>query len=516
MAEATVVFTHTFGASVTVGGEEAPTPTDYFRYQVSIAHTEEDGSRRLKQLDGDHAFMMENQWLVRLPKVFEATLGAAPHTLVAYYCDMFPFQGIESDIRTRLPRQDVPQFVRAELLPKMVDAFRVQTEEWGLWWHEEWTSFRRSEDAGQLSVALTDGRTWYHGEAPSGGYAGISLNTNADDTRAPFDTLVDDLMSAFYHELFHNLQRSLCQHLGGDGRVGGADDAWVFFSEGTAYLASSVGLPGAHFGATNRPRRDPGSDVSSQGIATLPVMYWRFLYEQCGGLAGDFEDPGAGMAIVRRALTLLYEGSIVDIAESRDLFRSIPRVLDAAIAATPLCPFRTYEQSLVHFARALHGLHLDGGRCTEPGEPAGCGFYDPHSLYSTPAIMELRYGGGQEDVGAHSWTSLDIDLYEVALQPGPSVQPLELVLEPDARGDAVFVMQVWKLVEGRSGPRPIPDQAEGPEMVGTAGPGERLVYSIGAIDLTEFDRIGLLVTRAEPYGRSDSPGQYTIRLQPAS
>jgi hypothetical protein len=56
----------------------------------------------------------------------------------------------------------------------MIEAFRVQTEEWGFPWHHEWTSYR-PEEADRLSVALSDGRTWFHGWAPATAHSGISL-----------------------------------------------------------------------------------------------------------------------------------------------------------------------------------------------------------------------------------------------------------------------------------------------------------------------------------------------------
>ena len=46
------------------------------------------------------------------------------------------------------------------------------------------------------------------------------------------------------------------------------------------------------------------------------AFYWRFLFEQCGGMQDGVQDPAAGMEIVRRALTVLYAGEIVDISAS--------------------------------------------------------------------------------------------------------------------------------------------------------------------------------------------------------
>jgi hypothetical protein len=329
----------------------------------------------------------------------------------------------------------------------------------------------------------------------------------------------------FHHELFHNLQRSLNQHFGGDGRVGGAGNGWKFYSEGTAILATSVGLPSAHFGPRN-VRRHSTSDADKplaaatarrDGMAdTFSAMYWRFLYEQCGGMKGGTEYPGAGMAVIRRALSALYSGQVVDIAKSRDPFASLPEVANSAFTNTPSCPFRTYEQSLVHFGRALYALRLSGGRCTEPGAPAGCGFYDPHNLYHRPAATELVYDGRFEERRVHSWGGPDVDLFEVALQPSTDGQSLKMLLEPDDGGEAAFIMQVWKLVDGgpHEEPTPVPEQRDGPEVVGAAVPGKRITYHVPTVDLVEFSRLAMIVTRVYIPGSANRHGEYTIRLQP--
>jgi hypothetical protein len=35
------------------------------------------------------------------------------------------------------------------------------------------------------------------------------------------------------------------------------------------------------------------------------VAYWRFLYEQCGGMSCQGEDPAAGMQVIRQVLNVL-------------------------------------------------------------------------------------------------------------------------------------------------------------------------------------------------------------------
>ncbi|MBN2390705.1 MAG: hypothetical protein JXR84_08280 [Anaerolineae bacterium] len=116
-------------------------------------------------------------------------------------------------------------------------------------------------------------------------------------------------------------------------------------------------------------------------------FHWRFLYEQCGGLADGVEDPAtgmrSGMRVIGDALRALYSGDIVDISSSGDLVGALPKVMDRALLGSP-CPFQTYEESLTAFAGAIFGLRLDRGCCVEPGIPGGCGFYDPYGQYQDP------------------------------------------------------------------------------------------------------------------------------------
>jgi hypothetical protein len=118
------------------------------------------------------------------------------------------------------------------------------------------------------------------------------------------------------------------------------------------------------------------------------AIYWRFLYEQCGGMQEDMEDPAAGMQVIRQALTALYAGDAVDVGSSTDLVGTLLEIMDEALGSSP-CPFATYEESLAAFARMLYALRLDGGRCLRPGEPKGCGLYDPYRLYADPPLSVI-------------------------------------------------------------------------------------------------------------------------------
>jgi hypothetical protein len=243
-----VTFVHKFDGTILLGTEAIATPTDYFRYDVTVMDANHPLADPAYTFSEEYAFLMENQWIAPLPEVRQESPGAAPDELIVYYCDMFPFRKSLDEPATWLPREKVTGYVRAELVPQMMEAFRVQTDEWEFPWHDAWTSYR-PEDGERLSVSLTDGQTWFHGWAPDGGHSGISLKVNGGNN-AVYRTLTNGLMSTFHHELFHNLQRNINLQGGGNGDVGGEENAWQFFSEGSAVLAASVGQPRGQFTQT--------------------------------------------------------------------------------------------------------------------------------------------------------------------------------------------------------------------------------------------------------------------------
>jgi hypothetical protein len=531
----TMGFTHEFGETVISGTETVATPTDYFRYNIAVIDASHPVTTPLLAFSADHAFLMENQWIAPLPEVQEESDGAAPDELIVYYCDMFPFQKSIHDPTTWLPREDVTGYVGTELVPAMIEAFRVQTDEWGFPWYDAWTSYRRGKDTERLSVALADGRTWFHGWAPSRAHSGISIKVKGG-ANAHYDTLTDGIMSTFHHELFHNLQRNIDQVNGGDGGVAGEEDAWKFFSEGMAVLASSVGQPAVQFARTTVPRAYMskannfvagggllGGDLNTSYERMSPyhaVIYWRFLYEQCGGMKDGVEDPAAGMQVIRRTLMALYAGDIVDAGSSTDLVGKVPEIMDRALGGSS-CPFNTYEESLIAFARAIYALRLDGGRCIEPGSPAGCGFYDPDNLYNDPPLSTITYIGTtitytgadhrhQDGIGS----SFGMDFADVILDPAADGQPLTIKFYPAPGADAAFNVQLWKLMDPGTGARPrrVPAQTASTEILTRAGPDGHLSYVIPAIDTTAYNRVGLIVTRLDAKESSDPIGEYTILL----
>jgi hypothetical protein len=525
----TAVFAHEFGETVVSGGKTVTTPTDYFRYEVGVVEAGHPATDPRHTFGADHAFLMEGQWVVPLPEVQEASAGAAPDELVVYFCDMFPFHKANSDTTTWLPRGNVPDYISAELIPEAIQVFHVETDIWGFPWSEAWTSFRTGDDAGRLSLALADGQTWFHGSAPSKGHAGMSITVTGGNN-AFYDTLTDGLMSTVYHELFHNLQRNIDLNSGGNGDVDGEGDMWGFFSEGTAVLAASVGQPATQFAQISEEQAymfnanrflgvggSPGDlNASYESIYLYPypaAIYWRFLYEQCGGMAKGAEDPAAGMQVIRQVLTVLYSGEVVDIGSSTGLVGAIPEVMDRALAGSA-CPFQTYEESLIGFARAIYALRLEGGRCTGPGIPEGCGFYDPHHLYCGPPVSLITYPAADRRHSGEIGGSFGMDFVDVILDPAADGQPLTLEIHGAPGADAEFHVQLWKLMDAGEGMRPwrVPTRMTVPEVLTRADADGHLVYTIPAIDTTAYNRLGLIITRVDAKEGLDPIGTYTIVL----
>jgi hypothetical protein len=532
-----IVFRHVFDDLIHINDEITETPTDYFKIDIRITDYEHPITNPLNEFSQDYAFLMERQWLVPLPEVLEESPGAAPDEMIVYYCDMFPFQVNKEDFHSRIPREKIPAYLESELIPAMVEAFQSETDQWGFPWYGEWTSFRPDEPPKRLSVALTQDDTWFHGTAPSRGLARISINVESENN-SNYPTLTDSLMSNFYHELFHNLQRNILQHLGGNGDVDGIADAWQFFSEGTAVLASSVGQPEVQFTRSTGLRSyftNANSFLAGGGIVERDLnrsyldispyhaaIYWRFLYEQCGGMSGSREDPGAGMQIIRNTLSALYTKTIVDISTSTDLVEHLPSIMDEALKRTPSCPFDNYLDSLNKFAWAVYALNLDNGRCSEPGFPAGCELHDPAEIYLDLIIPTIRYC--QEEViydksaqpfPAGIKSSFGMDFIDISL--GPSAQGKSLTLDfntaPEKKG--VYNVQVWKLMVPGQGqkPRRIHQQPAASFVISSDHRDKHYLLSIIEIDLEQWDRLGLIITRIDPNEKLDPTGEYTFKVR---
>jgi hypothetical protein len=239
-------------------------------------------------------------------------------------------------------------------------------------------------------------------------------------------------------------------------------------------------------------------------------------------MKNGIENPTAGMQIIRNALIALYSKDTVDISYSTNLVEYLPGIMDKALKSS-LCPFTTHEESLIAFAQSIYALRLDGGRCIEPGIPAGCGFYDPHGVYRDPQIKTITYKGTASTYSdkdqifpAGINSSFGMDFVDVTLDPITDGQSLTVEFYSDQLTEAEFNVQIWMLIDSDSGmSRPRVTNIMATEKILARGnPAGRLFYVIPAIDMTKFNRLGLVITRIDAKEGSDPIGAYSIVLHP--
>jgi hypothetical protein len=220
------------------------------------------------------------------------------------------------------------------------------------------------------------------------------------------------------------------------------------------------------------------------------------------------------MVAIRRALTILYSGDVVDISRSTDLVGALPEIMDRALSGSA-CSFDTYAESLAAFTRALYALRLEDGRCEVPGGPAGCGFYDPYDLYFGPPVSTVTLAGADGQHAGEIPSSFGADFVDLILPPDAHGRPLTLEIEPAPGSAAAFSVQVWALKDRGDGlePQPVPTPTATPKILETTRPGDRASYAIPAIDTAESDRLGMIITRVDTNERSDPVGAYTIFMR---
>lgn len=536
--DVTVIFSHEFSETSEYSAGTYTTPTDYFRYTLKVFEPGRSVAEPIMTIEEDYAFLMESQWIAQLPEVREESVSAAPNELIVYFCDMFPFQKSVRDDSTRLLRNEIHNYIHNDLGPGMLEVFRIQSSDWGFIWYGDWTSSRPGADSERLSVALTKNGTWYHGRAPARGHSWISISVEGG-VNAYYENLTDGLISAFYHELFHNLQRNMSLELGGNANIDGKEDAWQFFTEGMAVFASSIGMTHVQFSQTTKARAylaEANKFVAGGGLldgelnnsykAMFPyraAIYWRFLYEKCGGMNNGNENPAAGMVVIRDTLMILYNKSVIDIQTSADLLNYLPVILDRTLESSR-CPFKTYRESLTAFASDIYALGLEGGKCVKPGVPVGCGFYDPNNLYMEPSRKIISANTGEATYASNDQpdphqvgipSSFGMDFVEVELSPELNGQALTIKFIVPPRAVAEFIVQIWRLKEadGNARLQSVRNLMTITDDVHSLNREEGWVYVIPEIDTTEIDRLVLIIVRVDNQEKLDPRGEYTISIR---
>lgn len=511
-----------------------PTPTDYYGYTINVTDYDYPESDTLYSSSKEVAFLLENQWKAVLPGFNQADGEGGPRELVVYYNDMYPLRRDKFNQNTWIPREQITKYVGDELVPAMVTAFEKQSAEWGFSWSKTWTSYRPAEGGDRLSVALTMGGVWYHGRSPTSAHSGISIRVDLMHYR-DYDSLTEGIVSYFHHELFHNQQRNINLNLSGNGDINGEAGSWQFISEGTAELAASIGgsewefSPMAdnrnYFFIANTYLAGDKSHTNSLNNTSysklepyLSTIYWRFLYEQCGGMQDGEERPEAGLRIIREILEILYNNPNSAIGSVTNGMKLMQIIIDTVfnVEQGSLCPFQTFQESQINFAEAIYLLQFEGGRCDEPGLPLGCGFYDPYKQYESPLVSEFNYGNPSEAYEGEINSSFGIDFVEVRLDGSESVRELQIDISGMQGGEAEFNVQVWKLIAHEV-------DGETQQNINIPASPENLMILketnmsslvISADELENYDRLGFVITRLDMDEIQDPVGGYTINLVP--
>jgi hypothetical protein len=331
----------TFGpVSAFDGTLNEPTPTGYYRLVVTAAILGE-ATDRQEEVALDYAFLLENQWVAQL----QTPEQAGPQELLVFYTDMTPFQINSFDRGGRLPRREVNRYIEENIIPGMVSIFELQ-KSWGFVWYPEWRGFRPEGRPDQLTVALTDREEWYHGPAPTGGYGLIAINVNQYKLQT-YSSLTDWILSMFSHELFHNQQRNLNLHAGGQGDTEGRYASWEVVSEGTALLVESLTREVLGFADGNkgnpytvRAAAFINRLETSAGEINLPfgqmspyemVVYWRFLFDSTRQNVSSDNDVAAGLVLIRTTLETLYRDQDLLAIQPQDLPAGFDRLMEQVL-----------------------------------------------------------------------------------------------------------------------------------------------------------------------------------------
>jgi hypothetical protein len=223
------------------------------------------------------------------------------------------------------------------------------------------------------------------------------------------------------------------------------------------------------------------------------------------------------MHVIRQTLNSLYASDDLVGISREELVEAIPGLMNSVLSKTAWCPFRTYQESLVAFSRAVYALRLEGGRCERAVGLAGCGFYDPNGIYPVPQVEEIHYKGEEMDFHSGIAGSYGMAFVEIILDPGVQGRSLELSFETPEGGAAEFSVQVWKLrgdENGRLVSVPAPENS--PDVLVSDLERRRAFYPIERIDRGSYERLGLVITRLDSRENQDPVGAFTISLQPAA
>lgn len=513
-------FLYTLGSESELNSEDSYlTPSGYYRISVNYVATKNGEERHYPVYEEDYAFLMESQWVVDLPLEIGDPAGAGPRELIVYYMDMTPFQSDTFTVEGRFARQAVHPYIKSVVVPGMVGIIKHETQQWGFSWSADWRGYRPGEDQNRISVALTDQKEWFHGRAPKGGYATLSINVHQLDLDTYLD-VTDWILSIFSHELFHNHQRNLSLLHQGDGEPEGSKHAWKIVTEGTALLIES--LMRNYLGTVSGIGDDPytarlrtylaGTSMSSSKLNTSitqlspyeMVVYWRFLYENCQPARAETLLLGQGLGIIRQTLDTLYADAEILNASLEEVPASFARLMDRVFANSQLCPYTSFRESLASFARSLYSLRFAEPEC---GEPAGEESCHRASTQPAPPAVEMKFTGSPLTIEDQISSSYGIDFYEIHLQ-GVDAGTIQLDFQCLSGGVAAYQVELVALDEVRSH-----DEALVPTNLShLASAGSPLSVATPCPDNANDSKLGVLITRVDAEESADPVGRYRLTI----
>ncbi|MBN1937525.1 MAG: hypothetical protein JW934_22900 [Anaerolineae bacterium] len=328
-----------------------------------------------------------------------------------------------------------------------------------------------------------------------------------------YDTLENGFKVVFAHEFFHLAQWNVRLFTGCLARK------WTnVFIEAQATFASSAQYPEIELSADHLTSTDSQYSATAQrflerrlktSYATLEAeetdvydaaLYWRFLYEQAGG----------NMDIVRAALLEMACRPVDDVPTALDA------IMDAALARVD-GPFATFEQSMIAFAQANYALRLENGRCVAQDWAACQGKHnDPHGMYTIPSReAALSHRAGTSTYDGAIPASFGTDLIDIFISPDLADAPLAITFRS---AGARFGVQVWRLYSegeprnpsrGKTGVWAFTPQPE--KLFGDCS--AECYYLIPRLDLTQYDRLALIVVRLDPDEKADPESAYSLIVE---
>jgi hypothetical protein len=438
-------------------------------------------------------------------------VGLGQYTVRVYYAALFPFAKATNRLVNKLPPSAVADFIEFQFVPIIIDTWHTQFQVWGFGdaIHPDWDLDKVVEIfVTDSPFALFDGIGTYHSSTYKDGrrYPQRRLWWRAtNNSFQVYDSLEEAYRAVLAHELFHLAQWNVVLS------AGCSANRWLnLFIEAQGKFAPSVmypemelghqrldGLDSEYGGAANRflalGLNSSFKQLEAEKIDKYDfALYWRFLYEQSNG-----------MGIIRAALEEMACHSDADIV------RGIKPVMDRAFQRSD-GPFRTFEESLIAFARANFALRLENGRC-RAADPADCGefYFDPNHTYVDPPLeAELAYNGASLTYNGAIPSSFGMDFIEVKLDPTLHNQPLKIKLQGEG-AVARYNVQVWQLASGATRPWAVTPQ---PETVPQDGDGAH-VYTVPHLDTAGYQRLALIITRLDADETADPAGSYRIVLE---